>query len=255
MGTDITFVVERWLGTRWQRAEELELDADGMGRCERCRTGIVTDGVEWVHDAPTASRFCPPDGHTNLGVPRRQVWYRARDYSLFGFLGHLEVHPESHVEFVDQEWSDRVTFDPIRLPRGLPEDASFDTRYENEGAGGLGLSYLTVGDILGYDWNQHTQHLTYARYRPSDKEPPGRRSLESLVIGEQERLAIVGGPPGYPFEPVDSPIDPPADAVPLSWSEPLSKNLNPLFIGAILRMAHLAGGDLDSVRCVYWFDQ
>lgn len=75
------------------------------------------------------------------------------------------------------------------------------------------------------------------------------------MLGEQERLAVVGGPPGYPFDVLNRVLDIPAETVALSWSEPLSMHLNRLFVATVMRMAHLADGDLDSVRCVHWFDQ
>lgn len=39
-----------------------------------------------------------------------------------------------------------------------------------------------------------------------------------------------------------------------TWTEPLWRNVPNSFFGAVLRMSRLAAGNLDAVRCVFWFD-
>jgi len=47
---------------------------------------------------------------------------------------------------------------------------------------------------------------------------------------------------------------PEAEYQELTWTEAYWRNVPHQFFGTVLRMARLAGNDLDSVRCVFWFD-
>lgn len=92
-------------------------------------------------------------------------------------------------------------------------------------------------------------------YRRKDSDT---RDRDVAVRQEQFYLNRVGGPPRdwfvLPHRHPDHAPDANTDLVRLVWTEPLWRGIPRPFFAAALRMSHLAAGDLDSVRCVFWFD-
>ena len=101
------------------------------------------------------------DTTTERGV-RKFVQYtealcHSRNYNLFAILANVR----NGVGFADCDTGDG--FQPIDRPRGLPEDVSIDVREMSDswGSDGHSHSYLTVDELLKYDWTQVTQERGY----------------------------------------------------------------------------------------------
>lgn len=74
-----------------------------------------------------------------IDVKREDSFYHDRNYLLFGILAHVR---------------DR-SVTPISSPRGLPKDVSPEVkkRSDDYGADGHSHSWLTLAELLAYDWD------------------------------------------------------------------------------------------------------
>lgn len=173
MGIDIYFHVERRVGMRWERAERV---------------------VEH----------------------RREPWYSSRDSTLFGILrdradGVPSPRPGIVVRHgLPDDASEELlwTADAMECEHSTEEWCGISSRPVKELESpcgclwGFGHTYLTVRELLAYDW---------------------------WATLERDEAEFTGPISSY-------------------W-----EYVNVEWLAAILRMTHLAGDDLDSVRCVYWF--
>lgn len=75
-----------------------------------------------------------------------------RNYSLFGILANVR----NGYGFAGI--STGTGFSPISMPSGLPKDVSLEVKRESDnwGVDGHSHSYLTLQDLIDYDWNQIT---------------------------------------------------------------------------------------------------
>lgn len=131
MGVDITLAVERRRAGRWERAEPL----------------VPADEVD---------AWGPQPGTRRARLPV----YEGRNRELYRVLafGHrLEWPPRS---------TPPVFLEPIAPPRGLPADATAETRTHFEESGGRDASWLLLNEILAYDWSQGVVEV--ARWKLSD---------------------------------------------------------------------------------------
>lgn len=126
------------------------------------------DGV-WVNDDLEVSPDYYASGETginNKGSYKDQL-YNGRNYDLFGMLADVR----NGYGFAGTDTGEG--FKPIAAPKGIPEDAT--TLYKewvNQWSGdGHSHSWLTVAELLAYDWTQTTikrgvvGYREYARWR------------------------------------------------------------------------------------------
>jgi len=219
---------------------------DGRITCGRCRQpGVLIDELFW-HDE-SGERICRVEYPDGLGYPARRDWVDERNYLMFAILGN-SCTGSRHLDFYDYNY-DADPIEPVAPRRGLPGDVSDEVR---AAAGVLGSdghthSYLTVRELLGYDWDRTTRHVGLLDTKAHD--------TAGLAQWTQARLDARGGPYfQHEIEDYFVPRENVADCRQLNWTEPYWRNLPKQFFGALLRMARLAGDDLDSVRCVFWFD-
>lgn len=127
MGCDIHIYVERRGGDRWISTDAWYDGPDQPGR-------------------RTVYKWGP--GFTREAGPI----YSSRNYDLFAILAGVR----NGRGFAGCDTGDG--FAPISLPRGVPKDASPEYFHEVErwGNDGHSHSYLTVGEIMAYDWTQTT---------------------------------------------------------------------------------------------------
>lgn len=89
-----------------------------------------------------------------LHVPYEKAFYSDRNYDLFAILADVR----NGYGFAGCDTGDG--FEPIDMPRGVPEDA--DPRYkmmvQSWGGDGHSHSYFTVAELLAYDWTQEARH-------------------------------------------------------------------------------------------------
>lgn len=85
---------------------------------------------------------------TEYGFTNNYYFSRMRNYDLFGVLADVRNGTYGE-EFV-----------PIAEPRGLPDDISCDVKAISEdwGIDGHSHSYLTLKELLDYDWNREILH-------------------------------------------------------------------------------------------------
>lgn len=109
-------------------------------------------------------------------------------------------------------------------------------------------SYLTVGELLSYDWMQSVRWTPRALDRDTGRFRAGGRAghlqREFDLHGALPHLSDLRWGEDSPDEDTD---------VHLEIDVPVADLLYTDFALVVLAMARLAGGDLDSVRCVYWF--
>lgn len=118
MGCDIHLYVEKREDSRWVTCDSWETDP------------------KYPEDRPT--------------VPYEKMWYRDRHYDLFSILADVR----NGRGFAGVKTGQG--FVPILQPRGIPEDACPEYLSEVEGYG-LDVhshSWLTLREILQYDWQQ-----------------------------------------------------------------------------------------------------
>lgn len=118
MGCDIHFYVERREGNRWVSADRWKTEKDSG------------------------------DKHVDF----REAYYHDRNYDLFAILANVR----NGSGFAGIKTGDG--FVPISEPRDLPDDASPEVRAAAEayGADGHSHSFLTVAEIMAFDWTQTT---------------------------------------------------------------------------------------------------
>lgn len=80
--------------------------------------------------------------------------YSGRNYDLFAILANVR----NGSGFAGVDTGDG--FIPIAMPRGVPEDAcpEYKAEVEQWGCDGHSHSYLTLAEVLAYDWTQTTAH-------------------------------------------------------------------------------------------------
>lgn len=80
------------------------------------------------------------DEQDYIDVKSEDSFYHDRNYLLFGILAHVRDR--------------RVV--SISLPRGLPEDISPEVKKRSDDYGGDGHSHswLTLAELMAYDWNE-----------------------------------------------------------------------------------------------------
>lgn len=118
---------------------------------------------KWV----TADKWGKDEDDNNRTVSLGGSYYGDRNYDLFAILANVRNgHGFAGVKTGEG-------FVPISEPRGIPNDASSEYRAyaESWGMYGHSHSYLTVAEIMAYDWTQTTKkqgwvtRKQYARYK------------------------------------------------------------------------------------------
>lgn len=128
MGCDIHLYVERKVDGKWVSADMWKPDPD-------------TDEEE---------------GGPRMIVERADRFYKGRNYDLFGMLANVRN---------GRGFAGCVTgtgFEPISMPKGLPEDVSPEVKAESDCWNGDGHSHswLTLAELKAYDWEgKKTEHL------------------------------------------------------------------------------------------------
>jgi len=112
---------------------------------------VRTPGGAWE----SADHWEPDeDDPLRLTVPYDKALYRGRNYDLFAILADVR----NGRGFAGARTGSG--FQPISSPRGLPPDVDERIRSVSDswGADGHSHSFLTVAELLAYDWTQVTSH-------------------------------------------------------------------------------------------------
>ena len=108
---------------------------------------------EWVRVLPPEHAYDPWLVENGWDADAVQTWYANRNYALFGVLAGVRSYDDT---------------DPISRVRGLPEDLSDEVSEIafDDGAGDLfwlgdhSHTWLTLDEILAYDWDRPHAHTT-----------------------------------------------------------------------------------------------
>lgn len=153
MGTDIHLEVERRAGDGWQYVPHVERD------CWSCALDAERASKDAGKPVPVSFKkdcfWCHGTGR------HREQFYHDRSYSVFAILAGVR----NGVGFAGCDTGD--PFVPISEPRGLPADMSFELRrrlkadYDDDddwvSLGDHSFSWLTLDEVLAYDWDQTTK--------------------------------------------------------------------------------------------------
>lgn len=173
--------------------------------------------------------------------------YDCRHYDLFAILANVR----NGSGFAGVKTGEG--FNPISDPRGMPDDASSEMVNLWFHAGGHSESYLSLKELLEYDWGQITMKQGYMPYT---------EWLESKISGEKPNSysADVGGTLVVKFD--ENEINPDkidqlikegkSVYIKTRWSVLYSEVAAHFFESAIPQLKEL--GDPENVRIVFWFD-
>lgn len=230
MGCDIHIYVEKREGDQWRSADEW---ADEYG-----------EGAD---------------------VPYRKRFYDGRNYDLFAILANVR----NGRGFAGVKTGDG--FNPISEPRGLPEDVSQEVRAASDrwDSDGHSHSYLTVAEIMAFDWTQTTRKsgwvnaLTFHKWvrwaRGRGEGPAGWSgfvaggNVEHVSADEMERR-IKSITDGAHFEEQEARIKAQLGNLycEVEWAIPYYEAGGKLLGETLPRLWRL--GDPSEVRLVFWFD-
>lgn len=224
--------------------------------------------VERVEDGAWASADrWTPDGDSEANEPPvtldyKDSFYHDRNYDLFAILAGVR----NGRGFAGCDTGDG--FVPISEPRGLPEDLSPQVRAEAERWDGDGHSHswLTVQELLDYDWTQTTTHrgfVTAADFWRWNRWDRGRgespKSWCGMVdgaairkVGETELTTMLDAF-GRDWSAEDRIKRELAGVhARCEWEQPYYKAVRRFWSDAVPRLLRV--GKPTAVRCVFWFD-
>ncbi len=169
---------------------------------------------------------------------------RSRNYTLFGILADV------------RNYSNNVK--PIDLPRGLPNDVSFEVKRQSdqEGLDGHSHSWFTLRELLAYDWD--TQKINYREYvTPNgykEYKKNGRASWNGYHRHSEIGIEISNGEMSAVCNGIYKNLDEnEIYYTEVRWSETLRDVAGRDSVNGILdKLASY--GEPDEVRLVFWFD-
>lgn len=234
MGCDIHLFVEAKANGKWGPKDAWEMDTD----CE------------------------PPA----LKVPYGKRFYDGRNYNLFSILANVR----NGYGFAGCKTG--VGFVPIAMPKGMPDDASEAVAGESEswGEDGHSHSWLTLREILEYDWTQTTtlrgyvDALSFREWMHSRRDGGfgpksycggvGGSSVKIISHDEMESQIKAIEKRESQYQAITEAIkkDMGGMYANLEWQEPYYRSGREFLGETVPRL--LRFGDLDSVRIVFWFD-
>lgn len=124
----------------------------------------------------------------------RWSWYGGRNYSLFAILADVR---NGTPDGSPQYGIVRGYFKPIAPLRGIPKDASAEYREDAERGWGHSYTWLTLKEVLDYDWSQtstrrgYLSPMEFAELHFRDRPIPtcwaGGTSAEKLSLDRMQR--------------------------------------------------------------------
>lgn len=133
---------------------------------------------QWVSaDRWVPNEYAGEEGEEGMEVAYESRFYSGRNYDLFAILADVR----NGKGFAGIKTGEG--FVPIADPRGLPDDVSEQIKADSDrwGIDGHSHSWLTLGELLAYDWTQGTtkqgvvngpQYFEWNRWRRGKGEGP-----------------------------------------------------------------------------------
>lgn len=190
---------------------------------------------------------------SDYDAPKRATnWiYDGRNYDLFAILANVR----NGYGFAGVDTGDG--FIPISMPKDLPNDVSTFVKREADHWDGDGHShsYLTVKELMDYDWNQQTvqrglvsekQYEVYKEKGIPDTYSGDVWGQNIVHISNEQMDGLLEGT----FEREDG-----KDYYTrVSWGESYIEAVGEFYTKTIPTLKELAGDHLEDVRIVFWFD-
>jgi len=176
------------------------------------------------------------------------LWY-GRDYDVFAILANVR----NGYGFAGCDTGDG--FIPIDMPRGLPEDVSPEVRAEAEawGLDGHSHSWITLRELLEYDWSRKTKHrgvVDESGFKEFlEKGKPrswcgGISGKNVVFVTNDEMKMIVEGRMAREENK--------KYVTKVEWEETYRETVGYFLDEVIPKLKNL--GEPDDVRIVFWFD-
>jgi hypothetical protein len=230
------------------------------------------EGDKWV----SADKWTPDEYDGRIRVSWRDAFYSDRNYDLFAMLANVR----NGYGFAGCDTGDG--FKPIALPKGLPEDVSPEVKAESDrwNSDGHSHSFLTLAELEAYDWpGQATkqrgfvnalQFMDYAVKGHPESWCGGVGGRNTRVVTPDEMAALVekygrelnaymtaadsAARRDFPEISADYPDELKGVYTQVEWEESYIVSGQTFVKETMPRLRELAGGDAESVRCVFWFD-
>lgn len=239
MGCDIHMYVEKKIDGQWQAlqgVDALSLSYAVNRLREACECEVSAYWEERVKE---------------LSEKTYKFLYTDRNYDLFGMLADVR----NGTGFAGCGTGDG--FVPISQPRGLPNDVSEYVKGESDEWGGDGHSHswLTVKDLVDYDWTQKTNKFgyvtssEYARYLRC-----GAPNSWCGGVGGPG-VAVIANEDMYLRAMSETQED---DGLhyytQIKWPVTYSEAVEEFYTWSLPKLKELASDALEDVRIVFWFD-
>lgn len=220
------------------------------------------DGAWTPADHWEQNEYAGEEGEPAVRVPYEKAFYTGRNYNLFAILAGVR----NGRGFAGIDTGDGVV--PIDDPRGLPDDVTAPVKADAErwGIDGHSHSWLTLAELLQYDWTQTTRQRGFLsahefwRWSRGDRERG--ESPESYCgdvsggitrkVTETEMKALLQ-PYGLEWNAEDR-IKAELASVycRCEWEQPYYKTARHFWSDTIPKLLRL--GKPEDVRIVFWFD-
>lgn len=192
--------------------------------------------------------------HPDDWDPERQIvpfdlrYYNGRNYDLFGILANVR----NGIGFGGIDTGDG--FIPITQPRGLPDNCSSEVATESAewGSDGHSHSYLTLAELIAYNWEQTTKRRGWVNATQyTDRDECGRpkswcggvsgASVKHVTEKTMQQLIAVGKATDKHYCQIE-------------WEVEYYYAVGTFVTETIPRLKELSEGDYNSIRIVFWFD-
>jgi hypothetical protein len=187
------------------------------------------------------------DGTWRRADSEQDCIYDSRNYQLFALLAGVR---------------NRYNLEPISQPRGLPEDCCPEIATEREEYGGHSSSYLSLSEILRYDFTKIRNEsgvLSWDTWREwyedyGDKRYKNRpRGWSSGAFGamvkyitEEEAIAL-GSKASHHYPDKSLYLK-------CEWEVPLYEMIREFLSETLPKLLKISDGDYENTRIVFWFD-
>lgn len=191
------------------------------------------------------------DGSTKYNWDKlfESPFYVGRNYDLFAILADVR----NGRGFAGVKTGDG--FNPIDLPRGLPDDVSDDVRVESEGWGldGHSRSWFLLTELLAADWDQRTnlqgivsesEYKTFKANGHPDGWAGGVWGQNILNVSNDEMDKIISGE--IERQPEKEYM------TTVVWEVTYRETVGEAWFTTLHRLEELYGAE--NVRVVFWFD-
>jgi hypothetical protein len=222
----------------------------------------MVNGI-WVSaDRWTPNKYADDECEPPVRVEYEDRIYSGRNYSLFAILADVR----NGRGFAGCDTGDG--FVPIDDPRGIPDDVSDSVKADADrwDADGHSHSWLTVAEMLAYDWTQTTKQRGFVsapefwkwnRWNRKNGESPdsycgGVGGAGIRKVSEQEMIQLLEpfGNEWSAQERIENELS--SVYCQAEWEQPYYKAVRHFLSDTMPRLWQL--GKPDEVRLVFWFD-